>query len=154
MRYKRYLQSKYSELCTVYEGLHCGKPADFIGEKGNNAGLNRVILNIILAGKRDLDFSLKFTIELYHYLIKNNSYTWKLLCNILLNISTFNKVIDGNVLCKNSKSSYKYKVVLMGKKTDDLKTFDNVYFIFPDSSVFLANNIEPLTIINSNNDNE
>ena len=154
MRYKRYLQSKYSELCTVYEGLHCGKPSDFIAEKGNNAGLNRVILNIILAGKRDLDFSLKFTIELYHYLIKNNSYTWKLLCNILLNISTFNKVIDGNVLCKNSKNSYKYKVVLMGKETDDLKTFDNVYFIFPDSSVFLANNIEPLTIINSNNDNE
>ena len=69
----------------VDEGFYCGKPCDFIGNKCNSAGLNKVINNI-LTGKRDLDFSLKLTnaivIELYYYMIKNN-YTWKLLRDIL-----------------------------------------------------------------------
>ena len=45
-----------------------------------------IIIDNILTGKRDLDFSLKVTnaivIELYYYMIKNN-YTWKLLRDIL-----------------------------------------------------------------------
>lgn len=55
---------------------------------------------------------------------------------------------------KTVKTLINTKSSLWEKKTDDLKTFDNMHFIFPDSSVFLANNIEPLIIINSNNDNE
>ena len=100
-----------------YEGFYCGKPCDFIGNKCNNAGLNKVIIDI-LTGKRDLDFSLKLTnaivIELYYYMIKNN-YTWKLLRDILLKVSTFNKVIDEKVLCKKIKT-FKYKVIFNSKK--------------------------------------
>ena len=81
----RYLKNENNDPCKIYEGFYCGKPCDSIGNKCNNAGLNKVIIDI-LTGKRDLDFSLKLTnaivIELYYYMIKNN-YTWKLLRDIL-----------------------------------------------------------------------
>ena len=52
-----------------------------------------------------MDFSLKLTnaivIELYYHMIKNN-YTWKLLRDILLKVSAFNKV--EKVLCKKIKA--------------------------------------------------
>ena len=92
--------------------------------------VDHMIINI-LTGKRDLDFSLKVTnaivIELYYYMIKNN-YTWKLLRDILLKVSTFNKVTDEKVLCKkiktllNTKSSLTAKRKLMILKY--LKTLD------------------------------
>ena len=54
-----------------------------------------------------MDFSLKLTnaivIELYYHMIKNN-YTWKLLRDILLTVSAFDKVIDEKVLCKKIKA--------------------------------------------------
>ena len=31
-----------------YEGFYCGKPCDFIGNKCNNAGLNKVINRTLL----------------------------------------------------------------------------------------------------------
>ena len=78
----RYLKNKNNDPCKIYEGLYCDKPCDFIGNKCNNVGLNKVIIDNILTGKKDLDFSLKLTnaivIELYHYMIKKN-YTWKLI---------------------------------------------------------------------------
>ena len=77
----RYLENENNDPCKVYEGFYCGEPCDFIDNKCNNTGLNKVIID-----KRDLDFSLKLTnaivIELYYYMIKNN-YTWKLLRDIL-----------------------------------------------------------------------
>ena len=105
-----------------------------------------------------MDFSLKLTnaivIELYYYVIKNN-YTWKLLRDILLKVSAFNKVIDEKVLCKKIKTLLSIKSSLTAKKkTDDLKIFENTDFIFPDSCVFIANNIESSTISSSNNENE
>ena len=105
-----------------------------------------------------MDFSLKLTnaivIELYYYTIKNN-YTWKLLRDILLKVSAFNKVIDEKVLCKKIKTLLSIKSSLTAKKkTDDLKIFENTDFIFPDSCVFIANNIESSTISSSNNENE
>ena len=105
-----------------------------------------------------MDFSLKLTnaivIELYYYTIKNN-YTWKLLRDILLKVSAFNKVIDEKVLCKKIKTLLSTKSSLTAiKKTDDLKIFENTDFIFPDSCVFIANNIESSTISSSNNENE
>ena len=131
----RYLKNENNDPCKIYEGFYCGKPCDFNGNKCNNAGLNKVINNI-LTGKRDLGFSLKLTnatvIELYHYMI-NNNYTWKLLRKTLLSI----------------KSSLTAK-----KKTDDLKIFENTDFMLPDSCVFIANNIESATISSSNNENE
>ena len=39
--------------------IYSGIPCDFIGNKCNNAGLNKVITDNILTGKRNLDFSLK-----------------------------------------------------------------------------------------------
>ena len=116
------------------------------------------MIDNIFTGKRDLDFSLKLTnaivIELYYYVIKNN-YTWKLLRDILLKVSAFNKVIDEKVLCKKIKTLLSIKSSLTAKKkTDDLKIFENTDFIFPDSCVFIANNIESSTISSSNNENE
>ena len=77
---ERYLKNENNDLCKIYEEFYCGKPCDFIGNKGNNAGLNKVIIDNILTGKRDLDSSLKLinaiVIDLYHYMIKNN-YIWK-----------------------------------------------------------------------------
>ena len=113
---------------------------------------------VFLTGNRDLDFSLKLTnaivIEPYHYMIKNN-YTWKLLRDILLKVSAFNKVIDEKVLCKKIKTLLSTKSSLTAiKKTDDLKIFENTDFIFPDSCVFIANNIKSSTISSSNNENE
>ena len=154
----RYLKNENNDPCKIYEGFYCGKPCNFIGNKCNNAGLNKVIIDNILTGKRDLDFSLKLTnaivIELYYYTIKNN-YTWKLLRDILLKVSAFNKVIDEKVLCKKIKTLLSIKSSLTAKKkTDDLKIFENTDFIFPDSCVFIANNIESSTISSSNNENE
>ena len=105
-----------------------------------------------------MDFSLKLTnaivIELYHHMIKNN-YTWKLLHDIILKVFAFNKVIDEKVLCKKIKTLLSIKSSLTAKKkTDDLKIFENTDFIFPDSCVFIANNIESSTISSSNNKNE
>ena len=81
----RYLKNENNDPRKIYERFYCGEPCDFIGNKCNNAGLNKVIIDI-LTGKRDFDFSLKLTnaivIELYYYMIKNN-YTWKLLRDIL-----------------------------------------------------------------------
>ena len=98
----KYLKNKNIDPCKIYEGLYCDKPCDFIGNKCYNAALNKVIIDI-LTGKRDLDFSLKLTnaivIELYHCMIKNN-YTRKLLRDIALKVSNFNKAIDEKVLCK------------------------------------------------------
>lgn len=85
----RYLPGKNNDPCKTSEQLYFGKPFYLICDKGNNVGLNKFIVNIILASKRDFDFSSKLTIELYHSMIKNN-YTWKVLRNILLNKSTFN----------------------------------------------------------------
>ena len=82
----RYLKNEHNNPCKIYERFYCGKPCDFIGNKSNNVGLNKVIIDNILTDKRDLDFSLKLTnaivIELYYYMIKNN-YIWKLLRDIL-----------------------------------------------------------------------
>ena len=106
-----------------------------------------------------MDFSLKLTnaivIELYHYMIKNN-YTRTLLRDILLKLPTFHKVIDEKVLCKKVKTLLSIKSSLTAKKKtdDDLKIFENTDFIFPDSCVFIANNIESSTISSSNNENE
>ena len=105
-----------------------------------------------------MDFSLKLAnaivIELYDHMIKNN-YTWKLLHDIPLKVTAFNKVIDEKVLCKKIKTLLSIKSSLTEKKkTDDLKIFENTDFIFPDSCVFIANNIESSTISSSNNENE
>ena len=153
----KYLKNKNNDPCKIYEGLYCDKPCDFIDNKCNNAGLNKVIIDI-LTGKRDLDFSLKLTnaivIELYHCMIKNN-YTWKLLRDILLKVSNFNKVIDEKVLCKKVKTLLSIKSSLTEKKkTDDLETYENTDFIFPYSCVFIANNIESSTISSLSNEND
>ena len=50
---------------------------------------------------------------------------------------------------KNSKLSLTVK-----RKTDDLKTFENTHFIFPDTSTFAAINIESSTTSNANYENE
>ena len=62
---------------------------------------------------------------------------------LLLKVSTLNKVIDEKVLCKKIKTLFSIKSSLTAKKKiDDLKIFENTDFIFPDSCVFIANNIE------------
>ena len=74
---------------------------------------------------------------------------------LLLKVSTLNKVIDEKVLCKKIKTLLSIKSSLTAKKKiDDLKIFENTDFIFPDSCVFIANNIESWTISSSNNENE
>ena len=40
------------------------------------------------------------------------------------------------------------------KKTDDLEIFENTDFIFPDSCVFIVNNIESSTISSLSNEND
>ena len=81
-----------------------------------------------------MDFSLKLTnaivIELYYYTIKNN-YTWKLLRDILLKVSAFNKVIDEKVLCKKIKTLLSIKSSLTAKKKpDDLKYLKTMILFF------------------------
>ena len=80
-------------------------------------------------------------IELYQLIVKNN-YSWKLLRDILLKISTFKKGMDEKVLCKEVKTIFHTNSTLTAKnKTDDLKTFENTNFTFLDSPIFIANNI-------------
>ena len=74
--------------------------------------------------------------------------------DILLKVSTFNKVIDKKVLCKKVKTLSIKSSLTAKKKTDDLKIFENTDFIFPDSCVFIANNIESSRISSSNNEND
>ena len=62
-KFDRYLKNENNDPCNIYEGLYCGKPCDFIGDKCNNAGLNKVIIDSIITGKRDLDFSVKFYVK-------------------------------------------------------------------------------------------
>ena len=69
-------------------------------------------------------------------MIKNN-YAWKLLRDILLKVSTLNKVIDEKVLCKKVKTLLSIKSSLTAKKKpDELKTFENTDFIFLDSCFY------------------
>lgn len=56
----------------MYEGLQYGKPSDFIGDKSNYAQLNKVIIDDILTGARNMYFCSKSTnaiiIELDYYM--------------------------------------------------------------------------------------
>ena len=137
------MKNKTNNPLQVYETFYNCKPCDFIGDQCNEVGLNEGILNIFqTTGKSNTEFSLQLTngivIELYHFIIIKKKLTWKIFQDLLLKISnTKNNILSGECeksLCKKVKSLVNTKsTFITKKKSDDLKTFEKSYFLFPNS---------------------
>ena len=137
------MKNKTNNPLQVYETFYNCKPRDFIGDQCNEVSLNEGILNIFLTTeKSNTKFSLQLTngivIELYHFIIIKKKLTWKIFQDLLLKMSNNkNNILSGESeknLCKKVKSLVNTKSTLIAKKkSDDLKTFEKSYFLFPNS---------------------
>ena len=156
----RFLKNKTNNPFQVYDTFYYCKPCDFIGDQCNEVGLNEGILNLFqTTGKSNTEFSLQLTngivIELYHFIIIKKKLTWKIFQDLLLKISnTKNNILSdesAKSLCKKVKSLVNTKsTFITKKKSDDLKTFENSYFLFPNSPSSLMFIEEELPVVAGN----
>ena len=160
-RVDRFLKNKTNNPFQVYDTFYYCKPCDFIGDQCNEVGLNEGILDIFQTstGKSNTEFSLQLTngivIELYHFIIIKKKLTWKIFLDLLLKLSsTKNNILSGEsekILCKKVKSLVNTKsTFITKKKSDNLKTFEKSYFLFPNSPSSLMFIEKELPVVTDN----